>query len=127
MARQKKTVSSKKENGKPPWEGFVNWEPNSADKKAIKEMPAEFSVLPTLIHELVDKGYRVSFDWDYRSDCWMVMVQGTTYTCANPGRALSQRHSDMMIAVNSLHHFCAVVTDWQSWLTEDWEEMRFDW
>lgn len=127
MTAKKTSKASTGKDGRPEWQGFFNWNPTREHKDGIKALELSFEDLPGILLAFVDHGYRVSFDWDSRSDCWMVMVQGTTYESPNPGKAMSMRHADLLTALLALYFFNHALVQWGPWIEDDWYQTQFDW
>lgn len=110
------------------WNGFANIRLERQDRKAVKALAETMSAEDVVNHilECLDEGYKVSVSPDYENDAIIVTLTGTV-TSVNPATAMSQRHSDFMVAMAASRFAHVELADRGDWFdcVHDWREV--DW
>lgn len=100
MATKKK--ASGKESRYGDFKGFVNFTLSKTDKENIRSSIADGINPMPLLHDLLESGYSVKFQWDSYADCPTVMLFASESKDDNKGWATSCRHSDLEVALHGL-------------------------
>ncbi len=115
-------------NREDDWNGFANIRLESQDRKAVKALAETMSgedVWGYLL-ECLDEGYKVSISPDDENDAIIVTLTGTEKS-ANPYTAMSQRHSDPLVAMAASLFAHREIADRGDWLNCVYDWRKVDW
>lgn len=110
MATAKRKTEQKKISQR-QYKGRVDYLLRAADKKAITELRDKLNV-PDVIALFVDKDLKVSYKWDYDSDCYQLDVYRAYTRYADSGYMYTCRHTDITTCLSIALHVFETVFDW---------------
>lgn len=84
------------------WRGFSNVQLAKADKAAIKKMAWGAVECMGYLQSMVDDLYKVTITFDWDNQCYTVSATGKGD--ANTGLTMTQRHSDLFVAIAAHAH-----------------------
>lgn len=110
------------------WNGFANIRLESQDRKAVKALAETMTGDDVwgYILECLDEGYKISISPDDENDAIIVTLTGTV-TSVNPATAMSQRHSDPLVAMAASLFAHTEIADRGDWLTCVYDWRKVDW
>jgi len=117
MATKKRALAEKVPGDE--WKGYVNWNPSKTDIAEIVARLGDkrFSVA-SVIDDLVEGGYSVSFAWDVTAGCMRMSVTGKREPSFNMGYSLSLRQKTTAKLVAMAERYVFGICEGASWLTE---------
>lgn len=106
------------------WNGFANIRLESQHQKAIKALAGTMTGDDVLAYilECVDDGYAVSVSPDFEHDAIIVTLTGKGDDNVNCGYAMSQRHSDPIVALAASKFAHEELAQ-----RELWVKFQYDW
>ena len=105
MPRKKATKPTEVANKKVEFQGFLSLSLSPQEKKHVKDNILDFASITQMVQDVVFTGYKVSFSFSKREDCWTVTAYGNQIGHLDAGYAMSIRHADFDTACSALH-FC---------------------
>jgi len=101
--------------GKPPkveWVGFVQYEPNESDKRALQTFMSEGNDPLDLIEKCIGDGeYDLKVRYDVRNDCFAASLYCGVSGHRHAGYALAARASDPFAAMRRVLYLHTVVLE----------------
>lgn len=106
------------------WKGFANIRLERADKKAVKKAAEDFGddKLMQWIFEMSDDGYKISVSPDLENSAVVASLTGVVPDSENAGLTMTQRHSDVRVALLALRYAHESIAK-----RGPWEEAENDW
>lgn len=104
------------------WRGFSNIQLTKADKLAVKKMAWGSAECMGYLQSMVDDLYKVTVSYDWDNHCYTVSATGKGE--ANAGLTMTQRHSDLFVAI-AAHAHCHLEKTQAIWPEPN--QLEFDW
>lgn len=109
------------------WVGFVNIELTTADKKTLKEKLLSADEWLDWAGTQMMLGYKISQAWDDERSCWVVTMTANSQDNENYGYSMSQRHSELIVALTALVYAHDTKAD-GAWASYDKvKQQKFNW
>jgi hypothetical protein len=128
MATKKQTSKTTSPNDeKVVWKGSFNHWLTDADKVAIRD----YNMLPDAVfgymREIIGLGYKISFNEEKNGRFFIATAYASDPTNVNAGWSMSMFHSDVLIAMISLHHVIVTVYDKGEWPADKQLDFQYTW
>lgn len=109
------------------WKGSFNHFLTESDKSAIRDMNFTPDSVFGYLREIIGLGYKVSFNEEKNGRFFIATAYAGSAGHCNAGWSLSMFHSDVLIALASLHHVIVTVYDKDEWPADKQLDFQYTW